>query len=312
MSVEAMDARLYNHCEPVDATVSVDLPGFLRNAEIMIKDALEIKIDYAFRTAGIWTSSGRSDLLLTVAAIQTSTRKGPMDAVLLSLTFQEPTVDDDGNRFGGYRLGRPRVRSFLGWRNKQARYGQGARYRHRRVRGQVPEGERRRLPPTPSEGLGAQAQDRGCGHPPGPPRERSGTPGSRARSDQCRVAEHRRLALHDRAATEMGLDIGGMRRNRREHRLAQTRSRLRSVPCPSPRAFPQESLARSIRGSSKVFKRTIPAARPAAAGQSVRQGAEQASLDQRNDHTGSDPSSRAAGPRLKGRFMLRGDRPTGH
>ncbi len=48
------------------------------------------------------------------------------------------------------------------------------------------------------------------------------------------VPQRRRLALHDRAATEMGLDLGGMRRHGRDQRLAQTRGRLRSVPS-SPR-----------------------------------------------------------------------------
>ena len=41
------------------------------------------------------------------------------------------------------------------------------------------------------------------------------------------VAQRRRLAPHDRASTEMGLDVGVMRRHHRDEGLTQPRGRLR-------------------------------------------------------------------------------------
>ena len=50
------------------------------------------------------------------------------------------------------------------------------------------------------------------------------------------VVQRRRLALHDRAATEVGLDVGVVRRHHGNDRLAQPRGRLRSEIAHSQRS----------------------------------------------------------------------------
>ena len=95
----AIDKPLYSKCDPVGASVHVDLlDGDLGIGETL-EALLENKAEAALRKGGIWTDEKRLGPFLVITANRGGSPGEPLDAVSLSVAFVKPAADDYGTRF---------------------------------------------------------------------------------------------------------------------------------------------------------------------------------------------------------------------